>query len=193
MSDRPNVMEILRQEHANMTLLLDILERQIAVLRKGEEVDFASVGGIVDYFLTFPDLVHHPKENLLFRRLQEVDPAAAAKAEGLLSSHEALGLLARRVARALVDHLLQGTAESGVWLVNLSQDFINMNRRHMAEEEQHFFPVALRALSEADWAAIDFRIGGEDDPLFGALVESRFQSLHQYLAISQGPAAPNGQ
>ena len=174
-----------------MTLLLDLLERQVAALRQGEAVDFASVGGIVDYFLTYPDLVHHPKENILFRRLREVDPAAAVKAEGLLSSHEALGLLARRVARSMVDHLLQGTAESGIWFVNLGQDFINMNRRHMAEEEQHFFPEALRALSEADWAAVDLRIGGRDDPLFGALVETRFQSLHQYLANSQGPTAPD--
>ena len=55
----------LRQEHANMTMLLDILEQQIARLRQGEVADFKTVKGILDYFLTYPDLVHHPKEDLL--------------------------------------------------------------------------------------------------------------------------------
>jgi len=192
MSDGPAAMEVLRQEHANMTLLLDLMERQVAAVRQDEAADFALLEGIVDYFLTYPDLVHHPKEDLLFYRLREVDPAAAAGAEELLSGHEGLGLLARRVARAMVDHILQGTAETRLWLVSLGQDFIDINRQHMAEEEQHFFPLVLRTLSEADWAAVDRRIGGRGDPLFGAMVEDRFQSLQQYLAKSQGPAAFQG-
>ncbi len=189
MSGRPDAMEILRQEHANMTMLLDLLECQVAAVRQVEAVDFALVEGIIDYFLTYPDLVHHPKEDLLFHRLREVDPAAAVEAENLLSGHEDIGLLARRVARAMVDHRLHGTAETKLWFVSLGQDFIDTNRRHMAEEEQHFFPLALRTLSEADWAAVDRKTGGRDDPLFGALVETRFKSLHQFLAESQGPAA----
>ena len=119
MSNRPAAMEVLRQEHANMTLLLDLLERQIAALRQHDGVDFVLIGGIVDYFLTYPDLMHHPKEDILFHRLQELDPAAAAEAEGLVSGHEALGLLARSLARAMVDHLLNETDESRLWLCSL--------------------------------------------------------------------------
>ncbi len=189
MSDNPAAIEVLRQEHANMALLLDLMERQVAAVRQGEGADFALLGGIVDYFLTYPDLVHHPKEDLLFYRLREVDPAAAVKAGELLSGHEGLGLLARRVARAMVNHNLQGTAETRLWFVSLGQDFVDINRRHMAEEEEHFFPLLLRTLGEADWAAVDNKIGERSDPLFGAMVESRFQSLHQFLEKNQGPAA----
>ena len=189
MSGRPAAMEILRQEHANMTLLLDLLECQLAAVRQDEAADFALLGEIVDYFLTYPDLVHHPKEDILFYRLREVDPAAGIKAEDLLSGHEALGLLARRVARAMVDHILLGTDETRLWFVSLAQSFIDTNRRHMAEEEQYFFPLALRTLSKADWAAIDRKISGKNDPLFGTLVETRFQSLHQILAKTSGSAA----
>ncbi len=179
-------MEILRQEHANMTLLLDLLERQIAALRQEEDADFVLIGGIVDYFLTYPDLMHHPKEDILFHRLRELDPPAAEKASGLVSGHEALGLLARSLARAMVDHLLQETDESRLWLCGLGQDFIDKNRHHMAGEEQDFFPAALRTLSEEDWAALGSKISTREDPLFGGVVESRFQSLHQFLADRQG-------
>lgn len=190
MSDSPAAMEILRQEHANMTLLLDLMERQVDAVRQEAAADFALLGAILDYFLTYPDLVHHPKEDVVFYRLREIDPAAAAKAEALLSGHEALGLLARRVARSMVDHILQDTAETRLWLGSLGQDFVDINRRHMAEEEQHFFPLALDTLSEADWAAVDRKFGEAGDPLFGDMVETRFQLLRQLLSRSQGAAAP---
>jgi len=189
MSSRPAAMDVLRQEHANMTLLLDLLERQIATLRQQEDADFVLIGGIVDYFLTYPDLMHHPKEDILFHRLQERDPAAAAKAKGLVSGHEALGLLARSLARAMVDHLLQETDGSRLWLCSLGQDFIDKNRHHMAAEEQDFFPAALRTLSDEDWSVLGGKIGTREDPLFGGVVEGRFQSLHQFLADRQEEAA----
>lgn len=191
MSNRPAAMEVLRQEHANMTLLLDLLERQIAALRQHDGVDFVLIGGIVDYFLTYPDLMHHPKEDILFHRLQELDPAAAAEAEGLVSGHEALGLLARSLARAMVDHLLNETDESRLWLCSLGQDFIDKNRHHMAGEEQDFFPAALRTLSEEDWSFLGGKISTREDPLFGDVVENRFQSLHQFLADRQEVTALN--
>lgn len=182
MTSRPAAMEVLRQEHANMTLLLDLFERQVAALREHKETDFVLIGGIVDYFLTYPDLMHHPKEDILFHRLQELDPAAAAEAGNLVFGHEALGVLARGLARAMVDHLLQDTDESRLWLCSLGQDFIDKNRHHMAGEEQDFFPAALRTLSEEDWDYVGSKIRTGEDPLFGAVVESRFQSLHQFLA-----------
>ena len=186
----PEALLKLRQEHANMTLLLDMLERQIALLRQGEAADLKTIKGILDYFLTYPDLAHHPKEDLLYHRIKAIDPEAAAAAEALLSSHEQLGILTRRVVRAAVDHMLRGDKETRVWFISLGQDFINMNRRHQAEEEQHFFPLALRVLSEGDWAEIDAQISSDDDPLFGGSIDSRFQTLRDSVADSHGRTGP---
>ena len=188
MSDRPAAMQVLLQEHANMTVLLQLMEDQLAAIGQDGAADYALMESIVDYFLTYPDLVHHPKEDLLYYRLREADPAAAAKAEELLSGHESLGLLARRVARAMVDHILRASPETRLWLTSLGKDFVDINRRHMAEEERHFFPLLLSSLSDADWEAADRRMGERGDPLFGAMVEDRFQSLQQYLAGHQGSA-----
>jgi hemerythrin-like domain-containing protein len=181
----PEAMLKLRQEHANMTMLLDVLEQQIARLRQGEVADFRAVKGILDYFLTYPDLVHHPKEDLLYHRMCEVDPEATAAADALLSGHEHLGILTRRVVRAAVDHMLRESKETRIWFISLGQDFVDMNRRHLAEEEQHFFPLALRVLSPSDWAEIDAQISSEDDPLFGDKVDTRFQMLHERFLTSE--------
>ena len=130
--------------------------------------------------------MHHPKEDLLYHRIEAIDPEAAAASEALLSSHEQLGILARRVVRAAVDHMLRGDKETRVWFVSLGQDFVNMNRRHQAEEEQHFFPLALRVLREEDWAEIDAQISSADDPLFGDNIDGRFQALRDSVVDSRG-------
>ena len=67
----------LRQEHASMARLLDVLERQIAVFRDGEDTDYDIIEAIAGYCLTYPDLCHHPKEDLVYRALRAIDPEAA--------------------------------------------------------------------------------------------------------------------
>jgi hypothetical protein len=51
----------------------------------------------------------------------------------------------------------------------------------MAQEEEHFIPLALRVLAAQDWADIDAQITDREDPLFGGTVELRFRDLHQMI------------
>ena len=76
------VMNALEQEHLDMGKLLDALERQIVILEGGGTPDYDIVQGVMDYCLTFPDLHHHPKEDLVYRRLAARDPTAAAGVGG---------------------------------------------------------------------------------------------------------------
>jgi hemerythrin-like domain-containing protein len=176
-----DAMRILRQEHANMAVLLDALERQLARFDQTSAPDYKAIAGILDYFLSFPDLYHHPKEDLIYRQLCKRDKAGADAVGDLLSGHEDLALLTRRLARAMVDLILDGQEQQPVWFRSLARAFLDTNRRHMAAEEKHFFPLALRVLTAEDWAEIDARITDRADPLFGATVETRFESLHRTI------------
>ena len=101
----PEAVRILRQEHANMAMLLDILDRQLAA-KAGEQLDCDMIQGILDYFISYPDLYHHPKEDLIFLKLRARDGDKAKPLAGLLTGHEDLALLTRRFARATVDMIL---------------------------------------------------------------------------------------
>ncbi len=59
------------------------------------------VRGVIDYCLTYPDLYHHPKEDLVFARLQLRDPATAEALGDLRAEHEALGEAIRHLAAAV--------------------------------------------------------------------------------------------
>ena len=159
-----------------MAGLLDVLERQIAVFREGEYPDYEIIEAVVDYCLTYPDLCHHPKEDLVYQALRETDPEAAESIGDLLADHRELATLTRRFADA-VQQVLQESRMPRESFANLATGFIDAYRRHMEMEETLFFPAALRSIGETDWAEIDARVSDRDDPLFGVMVEQRFQAL----------------
>ena len=181
----PETVRLLRQEHANMAMLLDLLDHQLARFRAGEEPDYAVVKGIIDYFLSYPDLYHHPKEDLIYLRLKARDREQAATLADLLSGHDELALLTRRFARATLDRMLNPGEEPWQWFTSLGREFVDTNRRHMAKEEEYFFPLVLRLLTAEDWAAIDAQVTDQADPLFGGKVERRFAALHDSLLAQE--------
>ncbi len=175
------VVRMLRKEHTDMAILLDLLERQIAVFKQGGAADFGIVRGILDYYLSYPDLYHHPKEDLIYHRLHARAPEQAESVQGLLAAHDELAHLTRRFASATVDEMLHGGEVPREWFASLARKFIDTNRRHLATEEETFFPLALRVLTDQDWAEIDAQVTDRDDPLFGGAVEERFQALHESI------------
>ena len=55
------VIETLREEHRNISRMLDALEHQIEVLAQVGTPDYEIIRGIADYFCDYPDRCHHPK------------------------------------------------------------------------------------------------------------------------------------
>jgi hemerythrin-like domain-containing protein len=143
-------MRILRQEHANMAMVLDAFERQLVFFEQAGTLDFKVIRAVLDYFLTYPDLYHHPKEDMIYHQLRARDNSKAGAIGNLLSGHEDLALLTRRLAKATVDQILGGHEVPQVWFRSLARAFLDANRHHMAMEERHFFPLALRVLTTED-------------------------------------------
>jgi len=175
------VLRLLRKEHTDMAILLDLMDRQIALFKQGAAPDFNIVRGVLDYFLTYPDLYHHPKEDLVLRKLLAREPARRAELSGLLEAHRDLAHLTRRFANATVDQMIHGDEVPREWFGSLARTFVDTNRTHMAMEEKDFMPLALQVLTEEDWADLEAHVIGRADPLFGGKVEAHFGTLHQAI------------
>jgi hemerythrin-like domain-containing protein len=174
------VIEILRQEHRNIEKLLLVLERELSVFARGERPDYEVVHAVIAYFQVYPDVYHHPLEDMVFEKLKVRDSAAAANIGDLAADHRRGAERLRRVARAvesvLVDQeLLRRTIN------NIIRDFIEHERRHMAVEENEFFPAAVKALRPKDWAEIASRLTDRRDPLFSEAVEERFEVVRRHI------------
>jgi len=175
------VVRDLRNDHMDMAILLDVMDRQIAQFQRGAKPDFNIVRGVINYFLTYPDLYHHPKEDLIVQKLGARAPEQAAELERLLAGHDDLAQLTRRFATATVDQMVRSEETPREWFGSLARAFVDSNRRHMAMEEERFFPIVLQALTEEDWAELEANVIGGADPLFGGKVEQHFRALRDAI------------
>lgn len=175
-------IDILMQDHRNLARLLKVLERQVTYFERSGEADFEIVHAVVDYCLTYPDLCHHPKEDVVLRRLLARDPRAVGLIGDLEAEHRKLAAVTRHFAAALYQ-LLHGGGRPETWFGDAARDFLDSYWRHMDHEETLFFPIALQELDEADWAAVDGEIGLLVDPLFGGKVEERYKVLRNEILM----------
>jgi hemerythrin-like domain-containing protein len=173
-------MRLLCEEHANLAKLLYVLERQVEAFNAGGQPDYDIIEGVIAYCLSFPDLCHHPKEDLLYRKLVTIDPDAADEMADLEVAHEELAALTRKFA-STIHQVLHDPDAQRVTFARVAQDFLYLYRRHIEMEETAFFPAALKALGPEDWAEIDAQVSDREDPLFGAKVEKRFADLRREI------------
>ncbi len=172
------IMQALRLEHANMARLLDMLEGQLA---EGPDADFDLIRSVADYFLTYPDQFHHPKEDLVYHALLEAEPESGASLDDLESEHVELAERTKEFAFA-VERVLSGEAEPGPWLAEVGGIFIGYYRQHMAKEDAGFFPEAERVLDPATFAELEAKVVNGADPLFDLRAADRLTRLRERVA-----------
>ncbi len=176
-------MDILMQDHKNLSKLLDVLERQVLRFEVEGDADFDIVRGVVDYCLTYPDLCHHPKEDMVLRQLTLRNPEAAAPIAKLEDEHRKLSDSTQRFAAALHQLVVDGSERSTEWFGDSARQFLDTYRRHMEIEDTAFFPVALRELTDDDWRQVDSEVEEMVDPMFGGGPEERFKVLRNEIIM----------
>ena len=68
------LMKELREDHRNMSIVLDLLDDVVREASAGRDPDFELVDEIMRYMTVYPDAVHHPKENIVYEQLRNKRP-----------------------------------------------------------------------------------------------------------------------
>jgi hemerythrin-like domain-containing protein len=178
------ILQALRQEHRNIVSLINTLEWQVAEFERGNTPDYDVISANVEYFLNFPDLFHHPKEDLVFAKLRERDAAAAAGIDDLRRAHQELGVRTREFSAGLHAVLDELEIPRDAF-VRRARRFIELQRQHIEMEETRFFPAADKALTAEDWADLKARTTTGEDPLFGENVPAKFDRLRRTILAWQ--------
>ena len=170
------IIERLSREHRNIELLLAVLERELEVFDRGSRPDYEVIRAIISYFELYPEVYHHPQEDLVFAKLKLRDPAAAAKVGDLAVEHQKGAERLRCVAQA-VDSVLADREILRQNVDHIVRDFIEHQRHHIMMEDRDFFPAALKALEPQDWTEIASASIDPEDPLFHEAAEETFSAL----------------
>jgi hemerythrin-like domain-containing protein len=163
-----------------MTVLLEVLERELTKIVDGEKLNFFMIDTILDYIVNFPQRCHHPIENFLLKSLIRRNPNAGAAATKILDEHEKLTMLISRFAHEI---------ECAKWqqqivradLIRTVREYNSLLLQHMYKEETIFFPAAEEALIQADWDVIETRMQDKGDPVFGREADREYRALHKVI------------
>lgn len=171
----------LRADHTNFVRLLDLLETELGSVADEEgHVDYALMQDIMAYMTRYPDHFHHPKEALVFSRMEKRDGTLRPLVQRLAEDHRTLarkGTMFLVILQNVVDGELvrRDAIESSGW------EYVDALRTHIYAEEDRVFRLAESLLLEQDWAAIDDAMEHMDDPLFGPVVENDYHRLFKFI------------
>jgi hemerythrin-like domain-containing protein len=176
----PAILDHLLVDHRNMRQLLRILEEEIEAYNAGKPGDFDLMKQILEYTLHYPNLIHHPREEMLFRRLLERDSPSKGLVGDLTKDHEELARLTHRFAAA-VHNVSHDVELPRAFFAKVAEDYLTRSREHMETEEHKFFPRLMTVFQDEDWEDFDSLAIRGYDPLFGTSIESLYKRLYQRI------------
>ncbi|QCP51908.1 AraC family transcriptional regulator [Trinickia violacea] len=185
-------LAVWHTEHIHFAALLDTLEEQLTAFHRGEDPDYALMGNILYYMRNYSDRVHHPREDVAYERLAERDPGTLLVVNRLLQEHRVIAA----AGEELLNRLNQAAGDEVIPRVALEAavaTYLVYYRHHISTEERDVMPRAAQVLTEQDWAAVDATVPASPDPLFGANVLKRFETLRGQIAQEAQVARDQGQ
>ena len=183
----PGFLGTLKDEHRYFQSLFDIAHEQQELLENDGDVDLDILQEVLQYLAEYPDDYHHPREDLMFDRLREMDSKSGKIIDNVLAGHDEI----HKEGNRLYFTVMRANNGENIRRGKLSGDlkrFVSGYEKHMHEEEDAVFTRALETLSNDDWAELDEQMEHVDDPLFGTRVRRRYRHLANVLEARLGVA-----
>lgn len=181
-SDEQRALAIIRNEHRSLAAVVHGLEHVLRQAQKsGTAPDFTLLRAMVHYIETFPEGLHHPKEEAyLFRKLRARTHECDAVITELERQHAegAVGFDQMRSALTVYESGVAGGAEAFAAAVSR---YVETLWQHMDAEESSVMPAASRFLTADDWSEIANAFAENRDPRFDADTDASFEQLFERL------------
>ena len=172
---------IIYDEHRSLSAVLSGLKSLAQMAHDATlRPDFAVFRAMIYYIDAFPERMHHPKEDVhLFARLLQRDPGARELIDALQAEHIQGARLVRDLEHALL--AFEQTWPQGADKFSVAVEvYAQFHWKHMSKEENELLPLAQKALTAEDWAAIGTAFAGNEDPI-ADLREKDFDELYQRI------------
>ena len=171
------LMRALYAEHVHMSMVMQVFKEQLGAIECGEVVDTHVVYEVMDYMVTWPDRFHHPREDLIYARVAEIDPGALDDVDTLQRDHDNTARVGRQLLK-LIENWRSGEA-AGSEVVTRGREYISHIYEHMNVEEKLFFPKVEAPLTPRDCFELseDDKLRGVSDSVFGPRVQREFRNM----------------
>jgi len=175
-NDVEQLMSGLRGDHRNMVMLLDLLGAEINRLASSGQPDYDLVRDIMLYVTEYPDVVHHPKEDIVYRHLKSLRPEIHTDLERVETDHQYIKVSGLKL-RSGIEAISIGANLSRDGLIEMLYHYMDQHRDHMYWEEINLFSLADELQHYGDWSEVVLKNNEISDPLFGSRVERKYRRL----------------
>ena len=170
------ILDELREDHRNLTRLLDLLEAECRDVPDDGEPDMELLLDIMHYMTIYPDAIHHPREDLVYTAMREHCTDLADGLENVPSDHREIAELGVTL-REDIEAIISGAAVTRQHLLEDLVNYVGHLRRHMEWEEADLFPRADSLARDKETATVDVSMYMGDDPVFGATTAKSLTNL----------------
>jgi hemerythrin-like domain-containing protein len=179
------LLDRLNRDHRSLARLLTVLDRTLDRFHQGAEPDYELLCELLEYMDSYADTIHHPTEDLIFRRLMDVTGESPEVLGILMHQHQEVVQLNRRF-RGSLDGIVHDDVLTRDEVEVQGRDLVRALWNHMTLEDTQAFPLAQERLSQADWEEVARVAPNAADPVFGAPDPTRFRALFEQLAAEVG-------
>ena len=184
-------IRILRDEHRSIAAVLHGLQ-ELAHLSQEASVrpEFSVFRAMIYYIDTFPERLHHPKEDtVLFPRVEARSAEAATLLERLRADHRRGAELIRDLERAVTAYEI-AWPDGGAQFAAAVKKYADFHWEHMRVEEDSLLPLAESVLRDEDWTAVDEAFAGNEDPLADLRQQDFAELFSRIVRITPAPIGP---
>ena len=180
-------LDVLMDEHRGFGSMLDVLDAIAGRLERGSEVPMPMLVDVLDFFERFTDRHHDREEAMLFPLLAKhgIGPDQTV-VSALMSQHEAGRVYGMKMRQEL-KRLQQGDPAAAAALAADARGYTELIREHIRIEDEYFYKLADRVLTEAEHAAIVEQFSGSPGSRASHPERERYlKMLEVYPAIVAG-------
>ena len=171
-------LAIIRDEHRSQAAVIHGLEFLVRQTReRGAAPQFPLLRAMVHYIKTFPETLHHPKEDVyLFRKLRLRTTEFDDTLDELQRQHFEGGSLVARMDAALARYE-KDPADGFEHFADAVKEFAALESSHMMLESKVIIPAAQKYLTAQDWSELGRAFAQNGDPRFSADADEEYRHL----------------
>jgi len=149
------LLEQLEQDHQRILRMMYLLSKevnQITGLNKGT-ANCDRILDILDYIQVYPEVWHHPTEDVLFQQLLTKDQLNSSAVQKLLNEHPRLEALSTQLA-LIYSEFREADIRPSLRVLQLSRHYCSKQIAHIHDERNIFDAISAR-FNEQDWQIVN--------------------------------------
>lgn len=173
-------------EHVYFNQLLALLQRQLDLFHRNEQLNYELMMDIVSYLRDYSDRVHHPREDVAFACLAKKCPDLALTLARLSQEHRVIAHAGETLLKTL-QAVLGGAIIAKGEIEMAIATYLVYYGNHIAREEEDVLARAAKELTREDWEAVRAAVPMVRDPLFDGDPQERYRVLRRQIAAESHP------